>query len=175
VQYLTSVKLNALPAIYSSIEAVPIGVLIQCRARHDSASEPIVGLRCESRDPRFTKPVPGLVPLEGGSKGVFVSQPSLDAPGAMDVSGLLTINVAKPAPQPAHSGHKVGSLYMDIGKRTIYVWSRFADEHEWLCVLDPSNSVQPGQTVTSLNLTQVVELGEPLLLPVEQPWFEPCP
>jgi hypothetical protein len=173
--HLSSVKLNALPAIYSSIDRAPIGTLIQCRARNDRASEPIVGLRCEVHDPRYTKPVPGLVPLEGKSRGVFLAQPSLDVPGAMDVSGLLTISVANPAPQPAHSDHRVGNLYIDTGSLAIYAWSQLLDDHAWLCVLDPSNTTPPGQFVRSLDLMLLVELGEPLLLSVEGFWPEPEP
>jgi hypothetical protein len=168
VTTINSIALSALPAVYDQFAASPIGALVQCRPRTAGDSDLVVGLRGDVMDIAYSKMMPGIVLLDGEARGTYKSVIDLVHPGAMDVSNLLTINVRNPAPQPANYTQSVGTLYVDAATLKVYMWSHFPRDHLWVCVSDPQGSDR-GQCAAALDITRFVELGEPMLAPIERP------
>jgi hypothetical protein len=147
----STIKLDALPFIYPSVELAPKGALIQCRLRKEDV--PIVGLRGEVYDHAYGRNFAGVITLEGPKKGL-IPQGQFYCLSAF-VSSLLSINV------------NIGFLYLESASKAVWMWSEFDDMLSWICII-PTAGLVRGQMERSLMLSGLLELGEPVLRPIEK-------
>jgi hypothetical protein len=159
-----SIQLDALPAIYPSVEAAPKGALIQCR--HKLEKESLVGLRVNNFDPSYGREVAGVIPLEGSNRGMFTPQAHFYGFGSFDVSGLVTVN-ARLIPRANVSQPQTGFLYLDPRSKAVWMWSMLEDRVAWVC-MHSANKISRGQMEQGLMITDLIELGEPAVEPFEK-------
>jgi hypothetical protein len=161
----TSIRIDALPLIYPTVEAAPNGTLLQCKLRQ--GNEPIIGIRTEIFDHAINRQGAGIVPLEGPQRGVFIKQGHFYGHGAFDVTGSISINVNL-SPRANASKETTGFLYLDTTTNAIWMWSDLDDMVGWICV-HPAGNLNRGQLEQGgrLTITNMIELGEPVIEPVE--------
>jgi hypothetical protein len=160
------IELDALPTIFSDIETVPKSALIQCRHKEDQES--LIGLRVDIFDQFSAQNVAGIFPLEGPSRGKFMDRAHFSGFGSFDVSGLISINV-RLNPRSNVAFPSTGFLYLDPNSKAIWMWSTRGDDVLWVCIhagdKAPQGRVMHG---SQLIVTGLLELGEPVLEPIEK-------